>query len=65
MIPMEDYEDQDIVNDILDRYLLRFLDNFEAIFERLPNNAEKALWSSGFLDGMYAMMDAIEIKKKE
>ena len=62
---MEDNEIEDIVNQIIDQYLLNFLDEFENVFDRLPNDGEKALWSSGFLDGLYAMKEAMMFKKSD
>lgn len=47
------------MNKIIDRYMLNFLDEFEAAFKRLPDEQEKRLWMVGFIDGCEAIGEAI------
>ena len=48
------------VNNIIDKYALAFLDEFQEIFGYLPNDKELSLWKSGFMDGCNAIREAME-----
>ena len=51
----------DEVNKIIDAYSLRFLDQFEEAFGRLPNDDELVCWRAGFADGCFAIGTALEM----
>lgn len=51
----------DDVNKIIDAYSLRFLDEFEDAFGRLPNDEELTCWRAGFADGCFAIGTALEM----
>jgi hypothetical protein len=55
----------DIMNLIIDRYSLLFLDSFEEVYGRLPSEYERRIWMYGFIDGCQAIEDALIIASQE
>lgn len=49
------------INPIIDELSLRILDEFEAEYGRLPNDKELSMWRIGFLDGMEAIKQVIQL----
>lgn len=48
-------------NKIIDQYSLKFLDEFEDAFGRLPNEIELTCWRAGFADGCFAIGTALQV----
>ncbi len=53
------------VDNIIDKYALAFLDEFQEIFGYLPNDKELSLWKSGFMDGCNAIKEALENRVRD
>ena len=53
------------IDNIIDKYALAFLDEFQEIFGYLPNDKELSLWKSGFMDGCNAIKEAMENRARD
>lgn len=53
------------IDNIIDKYALAFLDEFQEIFGYLPNDKELSLWKSGFMDGCNAIKEALENRGRD
>lgn len=47
------------IDKIIDRYALRFLDEFEEDMGKLPTDLELAIWRVGVIDGIEATQAAL------
>lgn len=52
---------KEIINDTIDKYSLRFLDEFEEVHKRLPSDLEFTLWRVGFVDGLEAIREMLGV----
>lgn len=49
----------DKMDQILDQYMLDFLDGFQDALNRLPTDQERRIWMSGFVSGCLAIEEAV------
>ena len=53
---------KETIDDTIDKYSLRFLDEFEEVHERLPSELEFTLWRVGFVDGLEAIREMLGVE---
>lgn len=49
----------DEMDKIIDKHLLRILDEYEDEYKRLPSETELLMWRVGFVDGIHAIGEAL------
>jgi len=52
-------------NEVIDKYVLQFLDEFTSTFGHLPDEKEFGLWKIGFTDGCDAVREALEKRERD
>lgn len=53
------------LDQVIDRFSLEFLDEFEAAYKRLPTERELTLWRVGFIDGLNAVGEVLNANRKD